>query len=168
MSRECAFPAGAARPEAHPARPDQAALYGEAQGLHALQAAAEERPDGRPDPRRVPADGAADALPFGPRACGYRLKENYPGEYGKGDFKRIEEIIKRLAQADKIPFGWVADASAVTYGVGSDSSPVDFLRHAHELYERDLRDGQPVVIEIVAEARETLPLIGASPTSGAC
>lgn len=92
-------------------------------------------------------------------ACGYRLKESFPGEYDKENFYAIGEIVKRLVQAGRLPFHWVADASAVTYGVASDSSGADFLRRAHRLYERDRRDGQPIVVEVYAEARETLPLI---------
>jgi hypothetical protein len=101
----------------------------------------------------------ADALPLGPRQVGYRLKERHPGEYDKSNFKAIEENVKRLQQASKIPWGWVADSSALTYESEGWSDPATFLRKVHESYERDRLDGQSTVIEICAEARETLPLI---------
>lgn len=102
-----------------------------------------------------------DALPAGPRTIGYRLKETYRGQYGKADFPNIDRIIKRLNQAGMLPFSYVADASGVTYEADGWTGPVEFLRDAHTLYERDRREGQPVVVEVACEARGTLPLIRA-------
>ena len=101
----------------------------------------------------------ADALPLGPRAAGYRLKETFVGVYTKADFAAIETALKRLQQAGRIPWGWVSDASSLTYTANGWASPVDFLRDAPGLYHRDLREGQPTVVEVYAEAKETLPLI---------
>ncbi len=101
----------------------------------------------------------ADALPLGPRAAGYRLKESYVGTYTKADFPAIEITIKRLQQVGRIPWTWVSDASSLTYTTDGWGSPADFLRDAHDLYERDLRDRQPTVVEVYTEAKETLPLI---------
>lgn len=100
-----------------------------------------------------------DALPAGPRTIGYRLKETYRGQYDKADFPNIDRIIKRLNQAGIVPFEYVADASGVTYEADGWTGPVEFLRDAHDLYERDRREGQPVVVEVACEARGTLPLI---------
>jgi hypothetical protein len=102
---------------------------------------------------------AADALPAGPRAVGYRLKELYVGEYTKDNFGAILDNIVRLQQAGKLPWNWVSDASAITYQPSGWPNPVSFLRDAHTLYQRDRREGQPVVTEIYTEARETLSLI---------
>lgn len=101
----------------------------------------------------------ADALPLGPRQVGYRLKEHHAGEYTKADFKGIETIVRRLQQDGQLPFSWVADASAITHEAGGWDSVDSFLTDAHTLYHRDCRDGQPTVIEVPTEARETLPLI---------
>jgi hypothetical protein len=100
----------------------------------------------------------ADALPLGPRQCGYRLSQLYPEEYRKSDFKTIEDILKRLGQACRIPFSEIADASADERDPGGYDGADDYLANLPE-YKRDLRHGQPVVIEIYAEARETLPPI---------
>jgi hypothetical protein len=110
---------------------------------------------------------AADALPMGSRQAGYRLKEFYPGQYkkevkdegaGLTTFESITEWIKRLSQARELNFDWVADASAVHYEPGGYDDPADYLHNLPE-YERDLRQQQPVVVEIFTEAKETLPLI---------
>jgi hypothetical protein len=101
---------------------------------------------------------ACDALPLGPRQTGYRLKERFPGEYTKTDFKTIEQIVKRLQQAGKLPWAWVADASRVDLDPGGWDDTADYLAGLPP-YFRDLRKGQPVVVEIYAETRETLPLI---------
>jgi hypothetical protein len=101
---------------------------------------------------------AADALPLGPRQAGYRLKELFPGEYDKRDFKTVEGIVKRLGQASELPFQWIADASAVSRDPGGYDDPSDYLRNL-PLYARDLRQRQAEVVEVYAEARETLPLI---------
>jgi len=103
--------------------------------------------------------GQADALPLGPRTSGYRLKERHPDEYTKADFPKIGESIKRLGQARKLPFSWIGDGSSVTHEATGFETPADFLRHAADFYGRDLRSAQPVVVEIYAEAKETLPLI---------
>jgi hypothetical protein len=100
----------------------------------------------------------ADALPLGPRQNGYRLSQLYPGEYDKNDFKKIETTLKRLAQAGRVDFDEIADASAVVLDPGGYDGPADYLANLPE-YRRDLRRGQPAVLEIYAEARETLPLI---------
>jgi hypothetical protein len=102
---------------------------------------------------------AADALPLGPRTCGYRLKELYVGEYTKRDFPAIGEVVKRLQQDGRLSWSWVADASAVTYVADGWDSPDEFIRQAHTLFRRDRRTGQPLVLEVYAEARETLGLI---------
>lgn len=102
---------------------------------------------------------ASDALPLGPRTVGYRLKELYVGEYGKADFPTIGEIVKRLCQSGDLPWSWVADASSMSHIAGGWDSPEGFLRDAHTMYRRDRRADQPVVVEVVAEARETLSLI---------
>jgi hypothetical protein len=107
---------------------------------------------------------AGDALPMGPRQCGYRLKERYPGEYAKAggagvvSFESLERIIMRLQQEEKLAFEWVADASAAASVIGGYHDPGHYLRSLPD-YERDPRQDQPVVVEIYAEARETLPLI---------
>ena len=107
---------------------------------------------------------AADALPLGPRQCAYRLKERFPGEYAKHgedgatSFRMVERIVMRLQQARRLPFAWVADASSVVAAPGGWADPGDYLANLPN-YERDLRQRQPVVVEIYAEARETLPLI---------
>ena len=100
-----------------------------------------------------------DALPAGPRTIGYRLSETYRGQYTKADFPNIDRVIKRLNQAGTLPFEWVADASGVTYEADGWDGPVEFLRDAHILFDRDRRDGQPVVAEVACEARGTLGLI---------
>jgi hypothetical protein len=100
-----------------------------------------------------------DALPAGPRTIGYRLKEAFRSEYSKADFKNIGRVITRLCQAGNLRWDWVADGSAVDYGPGGWDSEQDFLRDAHRLFGRDLRGGQPVVIEVGTEARETAGLI---------
>lgn len=102
---------------------------------------------------------SADALPLGPRQCGYRLKETYPGEYAKKDFEGFGDKIVRLQQSGDLPWSWVADGSAVTYEPGGWESPASFLADVPGMYERDRTVGQPVVAEIFTEARETLPLI---------
>jgi hypothetical protein len=113
---------------------------------------------------------AADALPLGPRQVGYRLKESFAGEYvkdlkdkqegekGVTTFEMIERLIVRLAQAERLPFDWIADASAVEHDPGGYDNPADYLRNL-PWCERDLRQRQTVVVEIYAETRETLPLI---------
>jgi hypothetical protein len=100
-----------------------------------------------------------DALTAGPRTIGYRLKETYRGEYSKADFPTIDRVIKRLNQAGALPWEWVADGSGVTHEADGWDGPVEFLRDAHSLYERDRREGQPVVAEVACEARGTLGLI---------
>lgn len=102
---------------------------------------------------------AADALPVGPRQVGYRLKEAFRGEYPKSSFETIGDIIKRLQQDRRLPWSFVADGSAVTFEASGWRSPDTFLADAHRLYERDRREGQPTVVEVYAEARETLGLI---------
>lgn len=102
---------------------------------------------------------AADALPLGPRQCGYRLKETYPGEYAKKDFEGIGDKIVRLQQSGDLPWSWVADGSAVTYDPGGWEGPAAFLADVPGMYQRDRTQGQPLVVEIFTEARETLPLI---------
>ncbi|HXH34990.1 MAG TPA: hypothetical protein VNJ54_11325 [Plantibacter sp.] len=116
---------------------------------------------------------ASDALPIGPRAVGYRLKELYPGEYTKDDFPMINEIITRLTQASLVPWEWVSDGAAVTYEADGWASPASFLQGVPDTYNRDRRERQPLVVEIFTEARETLPLIrrvaserGVTPYSG--
>jgi hypothetical protein len=109
----------------------------------------------------------ADALPLGPRQVGYRLKELYgadtydkeprPGSGGTS-FETIGDVLKRLAQANAIPFEWIADGSAAHYPPGGYDDPADYLDNLPE-YERDLRQRQAIVVEIYTEARETLPLI---------
>jgi hypothetical protein len=102
----------------------------------------------------------ADALPVGPRTTGYRLKEFYVGEYTKADFDHLGEKVKRLQQAGRLPWSWVADASAVTFEALGYRDPLTFLRDAADsYYRRDLRENQPVVIEVYCEARETLGMI---------
>ena len=100
-----------------------------------------------------------DALPAGPRTIGYRLKEAYRGEYAKKDFGAIGETIKRLCQAGVLSFEDVSDASAVTHDQGGWDDTAGFLRQIPGFYRRDLRSGQPVVIEVITEAMETLGLI---------
>ena len=102
---------------------------------------------------------ADDALPAGPRTIGYRLSEAFRGAYTKADFENIERVIKRLCQAGDIPFEWVSDASSVDYPPGGWQSPEDFLRAVPGMFRRDLTEGQPVVIEVGTEARETAALI---------
>ncbi|MPZ60100.1 MAG: hypothetical protein GEU93_02155 [Propionibacteriales bacterium] len=102
---------------------------------------------------------AADALPLGPRTVGYRLKENYVGEYTKKDFPAVGNIVKRLEQAGEIEWEWVADGAAVTYEADGWSGPTEFLADVPSFYHRDRREGQQTVVEIYAEARETLSLI---------
>jgi hypothetical protein len=92
----------------------------------------------------------------GSRTVGYRLKETFRGHYAKRDFPNIDRVVKRLCQAGELPWDRVSDGSSVDYGPGGWESPEDFLRDAHELFGRDLRQGQPVVIEVGTEARETL------------
>jgi hypothetical protein len=100
-----------------------------------------------------------DALPAGPRTIGYRLKETYRGQYAKAGFPNIDRVIKRLNQAGTLPFEWVADGSGGTHEADGWDGPVEFLRDAHILFDRDRRDGQPVVAEVACEARGTLGLI---------
>jgi hypothetical protein len=109
---------------------------------------------------------AADALPMGPRQCAYRLKERFPGEYVKmnarpdqKDFNAIGMIVRRLQQAGKIRWPWVADASGRTFEANGSTDVDGFLRSAHRRLHLDRRTGQPVVVEITTEARETLPLV---------
>ena len=47
----------------------------------------------------------------------------------------------------------VADGSLVDYPPGGYESPEAFLREAHKLFKIDRRVGQPVVVEIVTEAK---------------
>jgi hypothetical protein len=102
----------------------------------------------------------ADALPLGPRQSGYRLKETFGDEeYPKTTFKQIEDTVKRLGQAGQIPWPWIADASSVVLDPGGFDDPEEFLREMAKRYGRDLRQGQAIVMEIYAEASETLPLI---------
>ena len=98
----------------------------------------------------------------GPRTIGYRLKEAHRGEYAKADFGNIERVIKRLWQSGQLDPDRVADGSSVDYEVSGWDSPESFLRDASGLFSRDLRDGQPVVIEVGTEARETAGLIAAT------
>lgn len=112
---------------------------------------------------------AADALPFGPRQVGYRLKELFPGQYAKDEdkkapagairFKSVEEIVKRMQQGGLLPWRWVSDASAVTYEVGGWRTLDDYVKEAPDRFGRDRRAGQRIVVELYAEAKETLPLI---------
>jgi hypothetical protein len=107
----------------------------------------------------------ADALPLGPRQVGYRLSMLYPGEYSKAGgseaigFKAVEEVVKRLAQAGKIPMSWIADAASVTYKADGYVNLADYCKVIPDGYRLDRKLDQPVVLETVAEARETLPLI---------
>jgi hypothetical protein len=100
-----------------------------------------------------------DALPAGPRTIGYRLKEVYRGQYAKKDFGAIGETIKRLCQAGVLSFEDVSDASAVTHDPGGWDDMAAFLWQVPGFYRRDLRSGQPVVTEVITEAKETLGLI---------
>ena len=93
------------------------------------------------------------------RTIGYRLKEAYRGQYAKKDFGAIGETIKRLCQAGVLSFEDVSDASAVTYDPGGWDDLAGFLRQVPGFWRRDLRPGQPVVIEVITEAKETLGLI---------
>jgi hypothetical protein len=102
---------------------------------------------------------AQDALAAGPRTIGYRLSEVFRGEYTKRDFPNIGRMITRLCQAGELPWEWVGDGSAVDYDPGGWDSEEAFVRDAHNLFHRDLREGQPVVIEVGTEARETAALI---------
>ncbi len=110
----------------------------------------------------------AGALPMGPRQAAYRLKEAYPGDYvkepeGKAKaqrtFKDVGEWVVSLQCCRSLPWEEVADASAVTLLPGGYVDVPDFLRSAHEDYSPDLRRGQPTVVEVYTEAKETLPLI---------
>src|SRR5262249_21495672 len=67
--------------------------------------------------------------------------------------------IKRLCQAGELPWSRVSDGSSVDYDPGGWESGEDFLRDAHNLFGRDLRQGQPVDIETGTEAREMAGLI---------
>jgi hypothetical protein len=95
----------------------------------------------------------------GPRTIGYRLSEAFRGGYSKADFKNIARVIARLCQAGDLGWERVSDGSAVDFDAGGWDSPQDFLRDAHRLFGRDLRAGQPVVVEVGTEARETAGLI---------
>ena len=53
----------------------------------------------------------------------------------------------------------VSDASAVTYDPGGWDDLAGFLRQVPGFWRRDLRSGQPVVTEVITEAKETLGLI---------
>jgi hypothetical protein len=68
-------------------------------------------------------------------------------------------VVKRQNQAGTLPFEWVADGSGLTHEAGGWDGPAELLRDVHALFERDLRDGQPVVAEVACEARGTLGLI---------
>jgi hypothetical protein len=101
----------------------------------------------------------AQALPLGPRQVGYRLSMQWPGDYDKDDFKRIEELVKRLGQASAIPFSWIADAGSVTHLAPGVADVETYAEAVPDGFVLDRRVGQPLVIEIYAETRETLPLI---------
>ena len=101
----------------------------------------------------------ADALPLGPRQCGYRLKERHVGQYDKSGFDRIGEIVKRLCQDRRLQFENVADAASVDSDPGGYDSLEEFVEYLPAMFDLDRRLGQPTVIETYAEARETLPLI---------
>lgn len=101
----------------------------------------------------------ADALPVGPRTVGYRLKETYVGRYTKADFPKIETVVKRLQQSGQLPWEWVADGSAVTFEDEGWRDQAGFLRDAHTLFRRDRTEGQPTVVEVYSEARESSALI---------
>ena len=122
----------------------------------------------------------ADALPVGPRTVGYRLsmrenvsglryvKTNYgadgrPSERvvpGFATFKDVEDMVKRLRQAERLDWDAISDGSAVEYPVAGSASLEKFLAELIEHpYQRDLRQGQPVVVEIYSESAELTPLI---------
>jgi hypothetical protein len=111
----------------------------------------------------------ARALPMGPRQAGYRLKEAYPGDYVKEQtdklnrsqrtFADVGDWIVFLQQSGDLPWDDVADASAVTQLPGGVEDVPTFLQSIHEYYGPDLRLGQPTVVEVYTEAKETLPLI---------
>jgi hypothetical protein len=100
-----------------------------------------------------------EALPMGPRQAAYRLKERYVGEYTKDDFPNLGEMVKRLQQSGDLDVDSVADASAISRLPGGWVSASAFLGDAADLYRRVRTLGQPIVVEMYAEARETLPLI---------
>jgi hypothetical protein len=58
-----------------------------------------------------------------------------------------------------LSFEDVSDASAVTHDPGGWDDMAGFLRQVPGFYQRDLRSGQPVVIEVITETKETLGLI---------
>lgn len=66
----------------------------------------------------------------------------------------IDRVIERLCQARTLDFGDVSDASSITRDPGGWDSPDGYLQAVHAWYGRDQRTGQPVVAEVITEARE--------------
>jgi hypothetical protein len=132
---------------------------------------------------------ADDALPIGPRTTGYSLsmRENlsglrytkatykvgntvypYPVDGGRkteavlpgwATFKDVEDAVKRLRQAEQLPWEWVTDGSAVFHAVSEDTTAEGFASRVLSDYEHDLRVGQSVVVELHSESAELTPLL---------
>lgn len=134
---------------------------------------------------------ADDALPVGPRTVGYALsqRENASGlRYTKATwlsgsvitpyavpngkvtervldgwatFKHVEDVVKRLRQAERLDWTWVSDGSAVAHPVSDILTAEQFADRAldPEGYAHNLRVGQPVVVELHSESAELTALL---------
>lgn len=86
-----------------------------------------------------------------------RLPE--PVEKSDRGYNQVQNRVKLLRRADRIPYGWIADSTRMGWHTNTYSSPADFIRsHAHA-YRADLWADSDWYVEVWVESRSIAGVI---------
>ena len=94
----------------------------------------------------------------------YRMTDpRLPESVEKTDngYNQIQNRVKLLRRAGRIPYGWIADSTRMGWHTNTYSSPADFIRsHAHA-YRADLWQDSDYHVEVWVESRSIAGVIQA-------
>lgn len=86
-----------------------------------------------------------------------RLAE--PVEKSERGYRHVQDRIKKLRRARRLPYGWIADATRRGYHTDTFAGPADFLRRVASLYRADLWAQALFYVEVWCESRSIAGVI---------